>query len=113
MFPEFPVLPLLLSWHDPSGPFALEATVTDWQPAGRTRPAGVVTLTLGTVTFDDADKGRYALVDVVLTLREEEGRLEPVALLTPGALSEFQQAGLLDAVASALNDGLHPSRSSR
>ena len=111
VFPESLALPLTLTYRDSSGPFVLETTVTACHPLAGAGPADAFTLTLGSGTLHDADKGRFALDGVVLTLRLTRGRFEPVALVTPGALSDFQQAGLLDAVASAFNHLPHISRS--
>lgn len=105
--PTAPVaLPLPLACQDPSGPFALQATVTAW--TSDPGPDAPITLTLGHGTLHDADKGRFALHGLVLQLRLVDGtRYEPVAVLRPGVLTEFQQAGLLDAVAGALNARPH------
>ena len=63
-----------------------------------------MTLTVGAGSLHDADKGTFPLNDLELTMRVADGRIEPIAVLNPGVLSEFQQDGLLDAVTSALND---------
>ena len=98
-------LPLTVSYRDPSSPFAVEATVTAWQTdEGEPGQAAVIKLTIGSGTLHDADKGRFPLDGLALTMRVTSGRMEPEAVLNPGVLSEFQQEGLLDAVSSYLND---------
>ena len=98
-------LPIAMVYRDPSSPVAIEATVTAWQTdEGEPGQAAVITLTIGSGTLHDADKGRFPLDGLALTLRVTNGRMEPEAVLNPGVLSEFQQEGLLDAVSSYLND---------
>jgi hypothetical protein len=92
--PDPSVLPISVTHRDPSGPFAVEATVVAWQEDR---------LTLGAGTLYDADKGAFPLAGLELSVRVAHGRIEPVGVRNPGALSEFQQDGLLDAVCSALN----------
>ncbi len=82
--------PFTLIHRDPSGPFALEVTVS------------AVTLTLGAGTLHDADKGTFPLAGLELAMHPVNGRVEPVAVRNPGVLTEFQQEGLIDAVSSAL-----------
>lgn len=79
-----------LRHRDPSGPFAIEATV------------GAITLTLAAGTLHDADKGAFPLEGLELAMHPVNGRLEPIAVRNPGVLTEFQQEGLIDAVSSAL-----------
>jgi hypothetical protein len=96
-------LPLAVRYRDPAGPFAIDATVVAWRVEERERGAGMVRLTLGSGTLDDADKGRFPLVGLELTMRLTDSGVEPAAVLNPGVLSEFQQDGLLDAVSTCLN----------
>ena len=98
-------LPFIVSYRDPSSPFRVEATLTELQMTdGQPEQAPVATLTIGSGTLHDADKGAFPLDGLALTLRVTNGRMEPEAVLNPGVLSEFQQEGLLDAVSSYLND---------
>jgi hypothetical protein len=98
-------LPLTLSFHDPASPFAVEATVIAAKVDERGPGQGMsMTLTVGAGSLHDADKGTFPLKDLELTLSVTNGRIEPVAVLNPGVLSEFQQDGLLDALTSALNE---------
>ncbi|MEZ5293663.1 MAG: hypothetical protein R2745_21445 [Vicinamibacterales bacterium] len=62
-------------------------------------------LTLGTGTLHDADKGHFPLAGLELTVRRIGDTFEPLAVVNPGVLSEFQQDGLLDAICSFLNAG--------
>jgi hypothetical protein len=96
--------PLTVSYRDPASLFAIEATLTESSTEdGGTGGTAVMTLTIGLGTLHDADKGPFAIDGLRLTLRVTRGRLEPVAVLNPGSLSEFQQAGLLDAISNFLN----------
>ncbi len=98
-------LPLIVSYRDPSSPFRVEATLTELQMTdGQPEQAPVATLTIGSGTLHDADKGAFPLDGLALTLRVTNGRMEPEVVLNPGVLSEFQQEGLLDAVSRYLND---------
>jgi hypothetical protein len=101
--------PFALGYRDPSGPFAIEATVTAWldHPV-ESGQADLVTLILGPGTLHDDDRGAFPIEGLELTLRVADGRVEPMAVRNPSGLSEFQQDGLLDAVASALNAGGGP-----
>ena len=94
--------PFTISHRDPSGLFAVEATVVAWREDGR-EAGEAVALTLGAGSLHDADKGTFPLEGLELTVRVANGRLEPIDMRRPGALSELQQDGLLDAVSSALN----------
>jgi hypothetical protein len=96
-------LPLAVIYRDDSGPFAVDLTVIGWRsdPASAEEPS--ITLTIGSGTLDDADKGAFPLDGLELSMRVADERLEPLAVLNPGVLSEFQQEGLLDAVSSYLN----------
>ena len=102
--------PLAVTYRDRSGPFAIDATVTAWRrdPAAGEGPA--ITLTLGTGTLHDADKGSFPLDGLELSMRVASNGFEPLAVLNPGVLSEFQQEGLLDAVSSYLNSVSPPTR---
>jgi hypothetical protein len=100
MAPDRRTPPFTLSHRDPAGLFALEATVS------------TVTLTFGAGTLHDADKGLFPLTGLELAMRPVNGRIEPVAVCNPGALTEFQQEGLLDAVSSALRLVASPEPSS-
>ena len=105
LLPDPFALPLAVVYRDPSSPFAIEATVTAWQTDdGGPGQAALVTLTIGSGTLHDADKGRFPIDGLAVTMRVTHGRMEPDAVLNPGVLSEFQQEGLLDAVSSFLND---------
>jgi hypothetical protein len=97
-------LPFTVIHHDPSGLFAVEATVISWrkEPRESLEPARI-TVTLGTGTLHDADKGPFPLDGLELTVRATPDGVEPIAVRNPGVLSEFQQEALLDAVASGLN----------
>lgn len=105
MPPDVFALPFLVSHKDSSGIFAIEAKVVAWQEA-RHEPASsdVVTLTIGEGTLHDADKGVFPLDGLELTFRVEHRRFEPIEVLNPGVLTEFQQEALLDGVASGLNE---------
>ena len=102
-------LPFAISHRDPSGLFAIETTVVAWRESlradDRTTPRAI-TLTLGAGTLHDTDKGAFPLDGLDLAMRAVDGRIEPVRVLAPGALSELQQAALLDAVSTALTAGL-------
>lgn len=101
---DVPTLPFTVSHRDPSGPFAIEATVVARREEPR-QPGQVcpVWLTLGPGTLQDADKGAFPLDGLELLVRVAHDRIEPIGVLNPGVLSEFQQGALLDAVTSALN----------
>jgi hypothetical protein len=100
-------LPLAVTYRDDSGPFAVDLTVIDWrsEPAAGEEPA--IRLTIGSGTLHDADKGPFPLDGLELSMRVADERFEPLTVLNPGVLSEFQQEGLLDAVSSYLN-GISP-----
>jgi hypothetical protein len=106
MTPGVLSLPFAVRHRDPSGPFAIETTVVAWREDPR-EPGHIcpVSLTLGSGTLHDADKGAFPLDGLELIVRVANGRIEPIGVLNPGALSEFQQDALLDAVSSALNAG--------
>jgi hypothetical protein len=103
MPPDALAVPFRVAHHEPSGLFAVDATVTGWAE-GRRGPGQrrTITLTFGTGTFQDADRGVFPLDGLALTLRVAGSRLEPVVVRNPGVLSEFQQEGLLDALISGL-----------
>lgn len=103
-------LPLAVAYRDLSGPFAVDATVTAWRRSPASGEGPAITLTLGTGTLHDADKGSFPLDGFELSMRVAGGRFEPLAVLNPGVLSEFQQEGLLDAVSSYLNSVASPAR---
>ena len=98
------MLPFTVSHRDPSDLFAIETTVVAWREDPRA-PGQIspVSLTLGRGMLQDADKGPFPLDGLELIVRVANGRIEPVGVLNPGVLSEFQQEALLDAVGSALN----------
>lgn len=96
-------LPLAVSYRDDSGPFAIDATVTAWRTAPGSGEGPAITLTLGSGTLHDADKGAFPLDGLEMSMRLASDGFEPLAVLNPGVLSEFQQEGLLDAVSSYLN----------
>ena len=98
------MLPFPVSHRDPSGLFAIETTVVAWREERReSGQVGPVWLTLGVGLLHDADKGAFPLDGLELIVRVANGRIEPIGMLNPGVLSEFQQDALLDAVTSALN----------
>jgi hypothetical protein len=100
MAPAAPTLPLPVRHRDCSGLFAVETTVVAWREH---RPEErLVTLTLGTGTLHDADKGAFGLEGLELTFRVVDDRVEPAGIPAPGVLSEVQQEVLLDAVSTAL-----------
>jgi len=104
MQPGLLPVPFPVSHRDPSGLFAIETTVVAWREERReSGQTGPVSLTLGEGTLHDADKGAFPLDGLELIVRVANSRLEPVGVLNPGVLSEFQQDALLDAVTSALN----------
>lgn len=103
-------LPLAVAYRDLSGPFAIDATVTSWRMAAASDEGPAIRLTLGTGTLHDADKGAFPLDGIELSMRVARDGLEPLAVLNPGVLSEFQQEGLLDAISSYLNSVSLPAR---
>jgi hypothetical protein len=104
MSPDVFTLPFSVRHQDPGGIFAIEAKVVAWQEAGHeAASAETVTLTLGEGTLHDADKGVFPLNGLALTLRVDDRRFEPLEVLNPGVLSEFQQEALLDAVTNGLH----------
>ena len=105
--PRF-TLPLTVTYRDDSGPFAIQATVTVWERDTTTDQEPAIRLTIGSGTLHDADKGSFPLDGLELSMRVAEEGLEPLAVLNPGVLSEFQQEGLLDAISSYLN-GISPA----
>jgi hypothetical protein len=108
MRPEVLTVPFTVTHRDPSSLFAIEATVVAWREDRREAgEARAITLTLGAGTLHDADKGAFPVAGLELTIRVASGRIEPIGVLNPGVLSEFQQDGLLDAVSSALSAAGH------
>jgi hypothetical protein len=105
-------LPLAVTYRDDSGPFAIEATVTDWRSYFAADEGAAIRLTIGTGTLHDADKGAFPLDGLELFMRVVSHGFEPLAVLNPGVLSEFQQEGLLDAISSYLNSVAPPTRAS-
>jgi hypothetical protein len=101
-------LPLAVTCSDQSGLFAIDLTITAWRREPVSGDAPSLTLTIGAGTLHDADKGSFPLDGMELSMRVTGGRLEPLAVLDPGALTEFQQDGLLDAIATYLN-GVSPA----
>lgn len=101
-------LPIAVTYRDASGPFAIDLVVTDCCGAAASALEPTITLTIGSGTLHDADKGVFALDGLELTIRAAHGRFEPVAVVNPGVLSEFQQEGVLDAVSSYLNGAQSP-----
>jgi hypothetical protein len=93
--------PFTVRHRDPSGLFLVETTVVAWREDGH-EPGRVVTLTLGTGTLHDADKGPFPLDGLELTFRVVGDRVEPARIRAPGVLSEVQQEVLLDAVSTSL-----------
>ena len=104
MLPDGLRLPLTVSDRDPSGLIVIETTVVTWREdrrePGQIYPVG---LTLGGGSLHDVDKGAFPLDGLELIVRVANGQVEPIGVLNPGVLSEFQQDALLDAVACALN----------
>jgi hypothetical protein len=96
-------LPIAISYRDASGPFAIDATITAWRRTPASGEGSAVVLTLGPGTLHDADKGAFPLDGLELSVRMASDGFEPLEVLNPGVLSEFQQEGLLDAVSSYLN----------
>ena len=108
---DVPTLPFTVSHRDPSGPFAIEATVVARREEPR-QPGQVcpVWLTLGPGTLQDADKGAFPLDGLELLVRVVHDQVEPVGVLNPGPLSDFQQEALLVLVAGAIDDaGIFPT----
>lgn len=96
--------PTAVCYRDASSPFTIDATLGQWQIAGS--GSGEITgvnITVASGILEDADKGAFPLSGLVLTMRVAL-RMEPVAVVNPGVLSELQQVGLLDAVSTYLND---------
>ena len=89
-------------------PVRIDLTITAWRREPVSGDAPSLTLTIGAGTLHDADKGSFPLDGMELSMRVTGGRLEPLAVLDPGALTEFQQDGLLDAIATYLN-GVSPA----
>jgi hypothetical protein len=97
-------LPFTVSHRDPSGLFTIETTVVTWREERReSGQVGPACLTLGAGMLHDADKGAFPLDGLELIVRVATGQVEPIGVLNPGVLSEFQQDALLDAVTTALN----------
>jgi hypothetical protein len=98
-------LPFTVSHRDASGLFAIEATVVAWREEPR-QPGQVcpIWLTLGPGTLRDADKGAFPLDGLELLVRVAHDGIEPIGVLNPGPLSDFQQEALLVLVAGAIND---------
>ena len=104
MPPDGLTVPFSVSHRDPSGLFAIETTVVGWREDRDESGRSIrVTVTLGVGTLHDADKGPFPLDGLELTVRLSPDGIAPLDVLDPGALSEFQQEALLDALASGLN----------
>lgn len=99
-------LPFRLHHLDPTSPLDIDVTIVGWQARGVSGlGADVFWCALGDGLLHDADKGLFPLAGLELTLEAlPGGALEPGAITNPGVLSEFQQAWLLDAVCSVLNE---------
>ena len=101
-------LPLAVSYRDDSGPFAIDLTVAAWRREPAFGQGVSIRLTIGAGMLDDADKGSFPLDGLELSIRLVSNRFEPLAVLNPGELTEFQQEGLLDAICTYLN-GVWPA----
>lgn len=99
MFDNFPKR---ITHRDESSPFTIDATLGGWRMVEG--EPGLVQITIASGTLLDADKGEFSLAGVVITIRLHLGGVDPKAVVNPGDLSEFQQAGLLDAVSTAVRD---------
>lgn len=96
-------LPLAVIYCDDSGPFAIDLTVVAWRKEAASGQERSIVLTIGAGTLHDADKGSFPLDALEVSMRVASNRFEPLAILNPGPLTEFQQEGLLDAVCTYLN----------
>jgi hypothetical protein len=103
-------LPLAVTYRDDSCPFAVDLTVIDWRSHPTSTEGRSITLTIGSGTLHDADKGPFPLDGLELSMRVASDGFEPLVVLNPGVLSELQQEGLLDAVSSYLNGISWPPR---
>lgn len=99
MFSKFPKR---ITHRDESSPFTIDATLEGWHTVEG--DPDLVRITIASGTLLDADKGEFPLAGVALTIRVHLGGVDPGAVVVPGDLSEFQQAGLLDAVSTAVRD---------
>jgi len=107
MAPDALSFPFEFRHRDTSGLFVIEATVVAWRD-DRPERGRVVTLTIGTGTLHDADKGPFPLDGLELTLCVTIGRTDAMSVRNPGALSEVQQEALLDAIGSVLDAAGRP-----
>lgn len=94
--------PAAVAYRDPSSPFTIDLTLGSWEAIGSAGPRGAIEITIAAGILRDADKGTFPLAGVVLRMRAAS-TVEPLAVVNPGALSELQQIGILDAVSTHLN----------
>jgi hypothetical protein len=90
-----------VDYRDPSSPFRIQATLGEWRTTtggDGPRPSLAVSIVEG--TLHDEDKGACDLAGFEIGISASNA--EPSEVLNPGPLSELQQAGLIDAIASHL-----------
>jgi len=92
-------VPGAITHQEPDAPFRIELSLGDWHVAD---PGNRLDITVASGFLHDIDKGSYPLDGIRLSLSWKGANVEPVEVLNPGALSELQQAGLMDAAATAL-----------
>jgi hypothetical protein len=79
------------------GPFSIEATLSEWLVS-----AHEIRIPIAAGALIDLDKGWFSLSGLGVKLRAE-GWMVPIGMVAPGDLSELQQAVVVDAIASYLN----------
>ena len=80
-----------------SSPFSTEATFSEWVVS-----EDEIRITIATGTLVDLDKGTFSLSGLGVKLRAE-GSMVGIGMVSTGGLSELQQAVVVDAIASYLN----------
>ncbi len=75
----------------------MDATLSEWLVS-----ADEIRITIATGTLVDLDKGTFSLSGLKVKLRAE-GWMVPIGMVAPGGLSELQQAVVVDAISSYLN----------
>ncbi|MBI2690090.1 MAG: hypothetical protein HYX27_27610 [Acidobacteria bacterium] len=80
-----------------SCPFLMDATLSEWLVS-----PDEIRIVIATGTLIDLDKGSFSLSGLGVNLRAE-GSVVPIGMVSPGDLSELQQAVVLDAITTYLN----------
>ncbi len=95
-------VPAAVFYQEPGAPFRVELLLGSWQISDSQSP---VRITIASGVLHDTDKGPFVLDGIQLSVSlSPAAGVEPLEVLNPGVLSELQQAGLLDAVATTLTN---------